>query len=190
MTRAELKAMAKEQIKGNIITLFLITIVIAVIGGLCGGVPVVGWIAALIVIPSFSLSLCNIYLMLTKKEEIGIGDVFSKFDQAGRACWLYILTKIFTFLWSLLFVIPGIVKQYSYSMAFYILADHPELTAREALRKSIEMMKGHKFELFVLQLSFILWHMLGAITFGLAYIYVTPYMCATVANFYNSIKGE
>ena len=73
-------------------------------------------------------------------------------------------------------------------MSYYILADNPELTAREALRKSKEMMVGHKLDLFILMLSFFGWYLLGAITFGIAYIYIIPYLNATMANFYNSIK--
>ena len=95
---------------------------------------------------------------------------------------------VFTFLWSLLLVIPGIIKAYAYSMSFYILADNPELTASEALAKSQSLMRGHKMELFILELSFIGWFFLIGLTFGLAAIYVAPYMEATMANFYNSIK--
>lgn len=73
-------------------------------------------------------------------------------------------------------------------MSFYVLADNPELTASEALAKSQSIMRGHKMELFILQLSFIGWFFLVGITFGIAAIYVLPYMSATMANFYNSIK--
>ena len=189
MTRAELKAMAKEQIKGNIGKLFVCFLIIFGIGFVCGLIPFIGSIASFIITPVFGLSLCMIYLKLTKKEEVGVGDIFSGFNYTGKALWLYILVAFFTFLWSLLFVIPGIIKKYAYSMSTYILADNPELTAREALAKSKEMMNGHKWDLFVLQISFFWWYLLGCVTFGLAYIYVVPYMSATVANFYNSIKG-
>ena len=89
---------------------------------------------------------------------------------------------------ALLLIIPGIVKAFSYAMAPYILADNPELTARESLNESKRIMDGHKFDLFVLQLSFFWWYILGSITFGIAYVYVIPYINATTANFYNSIK--
>ena len=189
MSRVELKTAAKEQIKGKIGIIFVMFLIIFAISIACAFIPLVGGIATFIITPAFSLSFCIIYLRLTKKEEIGVGDVFSGFNQTGRALWLNILVSFFTFLWSLLLVIPGIIKQYSYSMAFYILADNPELTAREALAKSKEMMDGHKLDLFVLQLSFIGWYLLVGITFGIAAIYVTPYISATTANFYNSIKG-
>lgn len=190
MTRAELKSAAKEQIKGKIGILFVMFLIIFAIGLVCGFIPLVGGIASFIITPAFSLSLCMVYLKLTKKEEISVGNVFDGFNSTGKALWLNIIVGFFTFLWTLLFVIPGIIKQYAYSMSFYILADNPELTAREALSKSKEMMNGHKWDLFVLQLSFIWWYLLVGVTFGIAGIYVVPYISATTANFYNSIKGS
>lgn len=188
MTRAELKTAAKEQIKGKIGILFVMFLIMFAIFVVCAFIPFIGRVASFIIAPAFSLSICMVYLMLTKKEEISVGDIFKGFNKTGRALWLEILVKIFTFLWALLFIIPGIIKQYAYSMSFYILADNPELTAREALSKSKEMMNGHKWDLFVLQLSFFWWYLLVGITLGIASIYVTPYISATTANFYNSIK--
>ena len=190
MTRAELKSAAKEQIKGKIGILFVMFLIVFAIAFVCGFVPFIGSIASFIIIPAFSLSLCMIYLKLAKKEEISVGEIFSGFNKTGKALWLNILVGFFTFLWTLLLIIPGIIKQYAYSMSFYILADNPELTAREALSKSKEMMNGHKWDLFVLQLSFFWWYLLVGITFGIAAIYVTPYITATTANFYNSIKEK
>lgn len=190
MTRSELKSEAKEQIKGKIGILFVMILIVFAIALVCSFIPVVGGIASFIITPAFSLSLCMVYLKISKKEDVAVSDIFSGFNKTGRALWLNILIAFFTFLWSLLLFIPGIIKSYAYSMAYYVLADHPELTAREALAKSKQIMEGHKMELFVLQLSFFWWYCLVGITFGLAAIYVTPYMSATVANFYNSIKGE
>lgn len=190
MTRVELKNEAKEQIKGKIGILFLMFLIIAIISIGCGLVPVVGWFATIIITPAFQISLCMIYLNLAKREEISVGDVFKGFNITGKAVWLYIITNFFTFLWSLLLVIPGIIKIYSYSMAPFILADNPDFTAREALSKSKKIMNGHKFELFILQLSFFWWYMLEGITFGIASIYVVPYVNATTTNFYNKIKEQ
>ena len=188
MTRAELKAAAKQQISGKIGMLFVMFIILFAVMFVCFFIPFIGNIASFIITPAFSLSFCIVYLKLTKKENITVGDIFTGFNSTGKALWLNILTSIFTFLWSLLLIIPGIIKKYSYSMAFYILADNPELTAREALSKSKEMMNGHKWDLFVLQLSFIGWYLLSGITLGIAAIYVVPYVSSTTANFYNSIK--
>lgn len=91
---------------------------------------------------------------------------------------------------TVMLLIPGIVKSFSYSMSMYILAENKGMSAREAITRSKEMMNGHKLDLFVLYLSFFGWWLLCGITFGIAYIWVGPYMNAAVANFYNSIKGE
>ena len=134
-------------------------------------------------------SLSHAYLGLIEGKKVK----FSMFaigytDAWGKSILLSFLIWIFTLLWSLLFVIPGIIKSYSYRMAFFILADNPELSASEALQKSKEMMKGHKLDLFILDISFIWWSLLVAITFGVALIYVAPYVGATRANFYRSLK--
>ena len=190
MTRTELKNEAKEQIKGKIGILFLIFLIIAIIGVGSSFVPIVGWFATIIIMPAFNISLCMIFLNLAKREDISVGDVFKGFNITGKAVWLYIITNFFVFLWSLLLIIPGIIKTFSYSMAPVILADNPNLTSSEALSESIRIMDGHKFDLFVLQLSFFLWYILGAITFGIAYVYVVPYYEATMVNFYNEIKDK
>ena len=100
------------------------------------------------------------------------------------------LMGIFEILWSMLFVIPGIIKSIAYSMTFYIIAENPDISATDAIKKSQEIMQGHKMEYFILQLSFIPWLILTSFTFGLAGIYVLPYMAATRANFYKSISGN
>jgi uncharacterized membrane protein len=113
-----------------------------------------------------------------------IGDVFNGFNSCLKAFTLQLLITIFTFLWSMLLIVPGIIKGIAYSMSFYILADNPNMTASEALNESKRITRGHKAELFVLSLSFILWYLLMCVTFGLAGIYVLPYVNTTTANFY------
>lgn len=136
-----------------------------------------------------SYSLSHAYLSLIEGKKVKFSMLAIGYTEAwGKSILLSFLIWIFTLLWSLLFVIPGIIKAYSYRMAFFILVDNPELSANEALQKSKEMMKGHKLDLFVLDLSFIWWFLLVAITFGVASIYVAPYIGATQANFYKSLK--
>lgn len=99
------------------------------------------------------------------------------------------LRSLYTFLWSLLFVIPGIIKSYEYFMVPYILADHPELKSNEVFEMSKKMMDGQKWNTFVLQLSFIGWYLLNMVTFGiLGIFYVNPYMHATNAELYLKLK--
>ena len=189
MTRQEMKAKAKEQIKGNIGILFVIMLIVAAVAGLANAIPVVGSIASVVVLtPALSIALVIIYLKLTDGIKPEIAELFQHFDKFWGSFKVTFFTGLFTFLWSLLFVIPGIIKAYSYAMAMYILAENPEMPALEAIDKSKEMMNGHKMELFVLYLSFIGWGLLCAVTFGIAAIWVIPYMNATMANFYKSIK--
>ena len=97
--------------------------------------------------------------------------------------------KLFTFLWSLLFIVPGIVKLYEYSMIPYILAEDPNITRKDAFLKSKKMMSGNKWRAFVLTLSFIPWYILGALTFGVVTLfYVQPYHQLTFAALYEELK--
>ena len=189
MERAQLKSMAKQQIKGNICILFVIALVAGLIGTAINAIPVVGSVASVLITPAFALATVAIYLKLAEGSKPEFMELFSRLKEFWSACKVLCLVGLFTWLWSLLFVIPGIVKAFSYSQAMYILAENPEIGAREAIDRSKAMMNGHKMELFVLELSFIGWHLLGAITFGIAYIWIIPYMSATHANFYNSIKA-
>lgn len=104
------------------------------------------------------------------------------------------LKGIFNFLWFLLFLFPGIVKAYAYSMVPYILADNPNIGALRAIELSKRMTRGHKFDMFVLDLSFLGWYLLGAILFGVGILFVYPYDNATKAELYlvlrqNAIQG-
>lgn len=99
-----------------------------------------------------------------------------------------LMTAIFTALWSLLLVIPGIVKAYSYSMAYYVKADNPNLAWNECINESKAMMKGHKADLFIQDLSFIGWAIVGAICLGIGSFWVVPYKMATHAQFYNELS--
>lgn len=101
-----------------------------------------------------------------------------------------LLMVIFIFLWSLLFIIPGVVKGLAYSLTPYILKDYPELSANQAINLSMKMMKGHKFDLFWLFLSFIGWSILCIFTLGIGYLWLMPYMMTTMAAFYQEVKTE
>ena len=192
MNRAELKASAKSQIKGKIGILFLITFLIALISGVAGFilsfVPGGSLIVSIIITPAFTLSLIRVYLNLCKGGRPSAGDAFCGFDDFWSAFKVTFLVELFTFLWSLLFVIPGIIKTISYSMSTYILAENKGKPALECINESKAMTNGHKMDLFVLGLSFIGWVFLCVITLGIASIWVMPYMQATYTNAYNSLK--
>ena len=122
-------------------------------------------------------------------KEVKFGRLFSWFnkDQWGKAVCTNLFRILFTFLWMLLFIIPGIIAAYGYSMTGFILAENPDLSPREAIRRSKELMDGHKFELFCLWLSFIGWDILTVLTLGVLSIWVGPWKQAATAAFYRDL---
>ena len=127
-------------------------------------------------------------LRVINRQPAGISDLFAYARFFLKAWGLCIMIGIFVFLWSLLFVIPGIVASYRYCQAAYILAENPEKGIMECINESKAMMFGHKMDRFILDLSFIPWYLLSSITCGIASIYVTPYQSLTNAAYYNSLK--
>jgi len=116
--------------------------------------------------------------------------IFSGFKDYWKNVGAFMLQELYIFLWMLLFIIPGIIKAYAYSMTFFILKDNPEMSASEAIEKSEELMNGNKWKLFCLDLSFIGWHILGILTLGILEILkVIPWQAYSHANFYNDLVG-
>lgn len=182
--RLQVKLRAKQALGANFGLIFGTLIV----GGLIlGGVGFTG-IGTLILAGPIGVGLALVQLSVLRGEQAEFGDMFKGFNNFGTTCGAGVLVGVFTFLWSLLFVIPGIVKAYSYSMTFYILADHPEMKATDAITASRMMMKGRKWDLFVLDLSFFWWIVLVSVSCGIAAIYVEPYMEMSHASFYEAIK--
>ena len=192
MDRASLKAAAKSQIKDKIGILFVISLIIALISGAAGAIlsfiPGGSLVATIIITPAFTISMIRVYLNIVKGNTPKVNDAFCGFDDFWSAFKVNFFVGLFTFLWSLLFVIPGIIKAFSYSMSTYILAENKGKPALACIKESMAMTNGHKMDLFVLSLSFIGWGFVCVITFGIASIWVLPYMQATYANVYNSLK--
>lgn len=137
-----------------------------------------------------SIGCMYVFLDLYRdKKEPQIADLFTPFQQYGRIFACYIQVFIFTILWTLLLIVPGIIKGLSYSMSYFVLKDCPELSPAEAIKESMRLMNGHKADLFILQLSFIGWAILGSITV-IGFIWVIPYMNTAVAAFYEQLKNE
>lgn len=189
MNRNELKTKAKEAIKGNVGILFLVYFVAMIVIGAVSGLTYGA--GSLLLTGSVMISMAAIYLaVVNKKKKPVVEDLLIGFknDNFTRGLVGYIRYTVFTFLWSLLLIVPGIIKSLAYSQMFYLLADNPKMDPAKAQKKSIDMMDGHKGELFVLQLSFIPWMLLVGITFGIAIIYVGPYIQATMTEYYNYLK--
>ncbi len=131
---------------------------------------------------SFSLDLVD-----GKRGEIGT--LFAYFKHWKVCVLSNLLRALYVFLWSLLFVIPGIIAAYSYMMVPYIVADNPDISPSEALRRSKSMMRGNRWRLFCLEISFIGWAILSLLTLGIGCLWLTPYVETSLAEFYREISG-
>ena len=189
-TFSALKALAKEQISGKIGTLLVMFLIVFGISLASNIIPVLGSIANIVVTSAFTLGGAWVYLKLARGEGISFGDIFYGFDDLWTAIKAQFFIGLFIWLWSLLLIIPGVIKAYAYSMTFFILAENKGMPVLEAITLSRKMMDGHKMDLFLLFLSFIGWSILVVITFGIAAIWVYPYMYATMTNFYLSVKED
>ena len=188
MRAKDYRRIAKEKMRPVEITLvvsYLIYTVIASLLALTG----VGGIALAILGGAFLAGLASIFLGCSRGEDVRIDNVFDGFKyNLGTNILIGLLIWLYTWLWSLLFVIPGIIKSYSYSMAYFILCDNPSLSPDEAITKSKEMMDGHKWELFCLDLSFIGWRILCVLTVGILSFWVEPHVQVSHAEFYEHIR--
>ncbi len=163
------------------------------------GVLIIVLLIALVIGIFYSIFVGNVMtvgghgwlLRYWRGETPGVGEVFASFRIYKPAVVTMLVKELYIFLWSLLFIIPGIVKSYAYSMVPYIIYENPNLTADEAITISRKMTDGYKGELFVFYLSYIGWHLLNALTIGLlGILYVNPYMGVAHAGIYEDLKQK
>lgn len=209
---SELRAQARERLEGQWGTFVLMTFLMLVIQTI---LQIPGYIGSLLEVLSpenvlASLSFSNISNILSllalplswgltvsllrnhREESVDLENLFDGF-RGGRYTRVFcaiFLVNLFTFLWALLLIIPGIMKAFSYALTPYIIMDEPELTARQAITRSCEIMQGRRWKLFCLYLSFIGWGILSLLTFGIGFLWLVPYMNASIAAFYEDARAE
>lgn len=147
-------------------------------------------LAAFILGGTLQLGYARFLLKQHDGQEAEFNDLFSQFDRFGTGFAQHFLRGLYVALWSILLVIPGIMKHYSYAMTPFILAEHPELTATQAIDWSQELMDGHKMDLFILDLTFIGWGILAGMLWNLGYLALNPYKNASHAAFYRLLLEE
>lgn len=192
-TRQEIKTISKQQflntywisVGGTVLALLTISAASVATMFLMG-------LGTLFLAPSILVGLNYFSLCIYRGENPTIETLFtSGFNNYGRKLggmlWMY----LFVYLWTLLFVIPGIIKALAYSMTPYILGDHPDVAAKEALKISMRMTEGYKGQIFMMLLSFFGWMILSGLTFGLVGIFYSyPYMFISMAGLYEEIKNK
>lgn len=184
MDSQQIRSQALDAIKTRWNSLALITFVYACI---IGALSFTG-VGPVVISGSFTVSLSIISLKAIRREHFELKNLFDGFYNFVNTFLLGLVNTVFVALWSLLFLVPGIIKSLSYSMSYYIIAENPEMSSEEARRESIMMMNGNKMRLFKLQLSFIGWYILSIFTFGILLFWVIPYAQAATAVFYEDIK--
>lgn len=192
MDRKELKERSKAQLGGIFETNWIYALLICLIAGAIISASSAVVIGPLLVFGPMSYAMSKSLLKLSRTgEKPDLNMLFDGFkDDFGEILLIGLLSSIFIALWSMLFVIPGIIKTYAYSFAYYVKADHPDYNWRQCLDESQNLTKGHKGELFVLDLSFIGWLIVGSLCLGLGTLWVAPYMMLTRANFYNDLVAQ
>lgn len=187
MNNAQLKQLAKAKLKGNWGVALAVLLVAAVISAAASSAF---GIIELIIVGPLTVGVCSVFVSLFRKGSAQFEDMFGGFRNFFNNFITGLLVNVFIALWSMLFIIPGIIKTYAYAMTFYIQNDHPEMTETDAITASRQMMRGHKMELFLLDLSFIGWYLLSALTFGVLLLYVLPYHNAARTAFYETLSGN
>ncbi|MGM9937964.1 MAG: DUF975 family protein [Candidatus Ornithomonoglobus sp.] len=162
-----------DELFSVLITIGLVLVVLCVVWFIIGSTVEVGY--------------AGFNLRLVRRQDASIKNIFSCFDRWGRIFLMGLLRSIYLILWTCLLIVPGIIKSYSYAMAPYIMHDNPDVGAGEAIRRSKEMMDGYKWHLFCLRFSFIGWLLLAALTCGIGYLWIGPYINAAEAAFYEKL---
>ncbi len=199
-TSGEFKDMALATLKGKwdigvVATLIFYSVILAapivtelIIGGSSNNANL-NLIVQLALIP-LEWGFTVLFLRMVRGATPGYKCVFEGFNRWWWVFKAYIYRNISILLWTLLLIVPGIIKSYSYSMMPYILEDNPGITASKATEESERLMEGNKMRLFLLDLSFIGWALLSCLTFGIGFLFLLPYFYTARAHFYAELKAN
>jgi uncharacterized membrane protein len=193
----DIREAALNELRGNwtqpVLTTLVYTLVVSAGSGLTAVIPGLGGLAFAFLLAAplgfgFSITFLN-YMRGIDREDM-VGKPFMCFQNYSRFLGVSALTTLYTLLWTLLFIVPGIIKAYAYAMTPYIMQENPQLTAESCIDASMKMMDGNKGKLFLLDLSFIGWAMLCILTLGIGYLWLQPYMSCSRAKFYEELKSR
>ena len=177
---------------GSAVVFTLVYFVIACIAGVIDGALALGSsvLTALLTAPvTYSYNIMFLDNQRSGKA-FDVQALFEGYNDYLRITGTYLLMCVYIFLWTLLLVVPGIIKSISYSQTLYVLRDEPSLTYNGAIERSMAMMEGHKMDYFLLILSFIGWYILGIISLGIGFLWINPYVSRTKAIYYEDLKSE
>ena len=186
MNAKDYRNLAWKKLSGDWGTLAIITLIAGLI---LSAVSVTG-VGVILLAGPIALGLAFCFLAKARGQKVEVQSMFNGFSNFVNAFVLEVVNSIFIALWSLLFIVPGVIAELSYSMSVYILQDNPTMSPTDARKKSMELMNGHKWQLFCLRFSFIGWMILGMLTLGILFIWIAPYMQLSEVEFYRHLIGE
>ncbi len=181
---------AWEDLRGKWGQSALSCLVYMLIAGALGAIPMINGLLNILVVSIVGIGASFLWLDVSYKKNVEMKTLFEGFNDYVRYLIGYIIVGIFTFLWMLLLIVPGIIKSISYSQTFFIMRENPGMAGNDARKLSMKMMEGHKMEYFLLGLSFIGWILLGFITCGIGLFWVIPYTITANGEFYQELKKE
>ena len=187
-TNAEIRKETLSLMKGNWGAGFVIVLISGIINIISS---LLYYIPTIFIAMPFSIGVAMTFLwFVSGNQKLSPKATFSVFSKKHywKSFGLAALSTIYIFLWSLLFIIPGIIKGLSYTLAPYIWAENPELTANQAIEQSMKMMDGHKMQLFLLILGLVILGLLSGILLFIPLIWLQPYCHAIIAKFYEEVK--
>ena len=198
ISRSELKRGAKSQLAnywGVSIGIMIVCILVSYIPELLSyinhesaTIAILIPIISLVITGPLAIGQSRFFINLANRANPKFSDLWFGFNNILRSVGVTLLEGVAVCIGTILFIIPGIIVSFMYSQVYYIMAENPDISVLDCLRESARIMKGHKMELFILELSFLGWIILTALTCGIAGLYVLPYYSATLANFYLKIK--
>ena len=185
MNFKEAKSAALSTLKGNWGGAILVSLVYGILYSLLSSLFGVG---ALLFGSILMIGYYNTLIQASMTNTFKVESVFSGINNEtlGTRILMSVLKSLYIMLWSCLFVIPGLVKSYSYMLAEYIALNNPEMSANECITESRRLMNGHKMRMFLLDLSFFGWAILSVFTFGIGSLFLTPYIAQTRVEYINA----
>ena len=154
------------------------------------GLKIVIGLIPLLLDGAFALGAAIFSLAIARNKDAKLEMIFYGFKYYSKTLGLSLLMTLFVLLWMLLLIVPGIIAGISYSLAFYIMHDDPNIGAMEAIDKSKKMMYGYKWKFFCLHLRFIGWCLLGILSLGIGFLWIMPYISISCAKFYDDVKAN
>jgi uncharacterized membrane protein len=179
---------AREALLGKWALAIQATVIYILAIGVIHVIPILGTIVSIVITGPLAVGMAIFSLSISRNQETSVSQLFNGFSKFALAFGAYILMIVFTILWMLLLIVPGIIAAISYSQTFFIIAEDDSIDAMTAIDRSKAMMQGYKWKYFCLCWRFFGWFILSCLTCGIGFLWLIPYVMVSFAKFYEDIK--